>query len=117
MSITTKIMDEYRDKITDPRPDLTGDSAKWQDFLILAWMKWAKADRMFYENLRGLRCGGTLIGDNGKGGYKLVPLVDDRLGFYPGEYEEIRDKYFDRERKIRVGELLQMLQKKERLAG
>jgi hypothetical protein len=116
MSITTKIMDEYRDKIIDPRPDLTKDSAQWQNFLILAYMKYGKSDPLFFENLRGLRSCGTLIGDNGKGGYKLMPLVDDKRGFYPGEYEAIRDKYFDRERKIRVGELLLMLQKKERLA-
>jgi hypothetical protein len=116
MSITTKIMDEYRGKIKDPRPDLTEDSAKWEDLLILAYMKYSKSDPEFYGTLKGMRSCGTRIVDNGKGGYKLAPLVDDRLGFYPGEYETMRDKFFDTERKIRVGELLAIVKTKERLA-
>ena len=117
MSMTAKIMDDYRSDIKDPRPDLADDSAKWQDLLILARMKYHKQDPDFCWNLYGFRCMGTRIVDNGKGGYKLEPLIDDHKGFFPGEYEEMRDKYFPLEKRRQIRELLVMLKNKEALAG
>ena len=81
--------------ITDPRPDLTEDSALWVTFLTLARAE----SRQLYGNLHGFRCAGTRLvkATSGQlaGMYVMRPDVDPSGGGWDSVemYEEFKIKY------------------------
>ena len=92
MSLSLQIAkQDFASKINDPRADLAGDSNQWIDFLTLARKIYGDE---FYYLMHGFRCCGLRIRTSEKG-YILRPEVDPegRIGFYPDEYEGMRDKY------------------------
>ena len=63
----------------DPRrEDMPEDSKLWDRLISLAWqveVKKPESEMPLTTNLMAMRIKGTLIGDNGAGGYKLRPKV------------------------------------------
>lgn len=61
----------------DPRPDLSGDSARWCDLLASARERDGDAMGGLYQALDGLRCLGARLESASDGGARLVPGAID----------------------------------------
>lgn len=74
-------------KITDPRPELTYDSADWKKLLERA----EKVNGMLTGTLHGFRCGGLRLHRGGKG-YVLRPDFDPNSSIWTSQAEYEADK-------------------------
>ena len=76
--------------VTDPRPDLSYDSAEWSKFLTLA----SEKNEMLAGTLHGFRCGGLRLHRSSKG-YLLSPDFDPNTSTWTSkaQYEADRNRW------------------------